>query len=65
MDAKGLTAGVEQVLRSVARAHVATGGTPITIHTHAAGKHGPAIVEVLKEEGVELNRVVKALAATR
>jgi phosphotriesterase-related protein len=58
VDAKGLTEGVEQVLRSVARAHVATGGTPITIHTHAAGRHGPAIVEVLKEEGVDLNRVV-------
>ncbi len=58
VDAKGLTEGVEQVLRSVARAHVATGGTPITIHTHVAGRHGPAIVEVLKEEGVDLNRVV-------
>ena len=58
VDTKGLTEGVEHVLRSVARAHVATGGTPITIHTHAAGQHGPAIVEVLKEEGVDLNRVV-------
>lgn len=58
VDAKGLTEGVEQVLRSVARAHVATGGTPVTIHTHAAGKHGPAIVQVLKEEGADLTRVV-------
>ena len=58
VDEKGLTEGVERVLRSVARAHVATGGTPITIHTHAAGKHGPAIVAVLKEEGVDLSRVV-------
>ena len=58
VDTRGLTEGVEQVLRSVARAHVATGGTPITIHTHAAGQHGPGIVEVLKEEGVDLNRVV-------
>jgi len=58
VDANGLTEGVERVLRSVARAHVATGGTPITIHTHAAGKHGPAIVAVLKEEGVDFSRVV-------
>jgi phosphotriesterase-related protein len=26
--------------------------------THAAGQHGPAILEVLKQEGVDLNRVV-------
>jgi phosphotriesterase-related protein len=58
VDANGLTEGVERVLRAVARAHVATGGTPITIHTHAAGKHGTAIVAVLKEEGVDLGRVV-------
>jgi phosphotriesterase-related protein len=58
VDEKGLTEGVERVLRSVARAHVATGGTPITIHTHAAGRHGPAIVAVLKEEGVDFSRVV-------
>jgi phosphotriesterase-related protein len=58
VDEKGLTEGVERVLRSVARAHVATGGTPITIHTHAAGRHGPAIAAVLKEEGVDFSRVV-------
>src|SRR5215831_12124000 len=58
VDEKGLTEGVERVLRAVARAHVATGGTPITIHTHAAGKHGPGIVAVLKEEGADLSRVV-------
>jgi phosphotriesterase-related protein len=58
VDEKGLTEGVERVLRAVAQAHVATGGTPITIHTHAAGQHGPAIVEVLRQEGADLNRVV-------
>jgi phosphotriesterase-related protein len=58
VDAKGLMPGVERVLRNVSRAHVATGGTPITIHTHAAGKHGPAILAVLREEGVDLSRVV-------
>jgi phosphotriesterase-related protein len=58
VDEKGLTEGVERVLRAVARAHVATGGTPITIHTHAAGQHGPEIVRVLNEEGVDFSRVV-------
>jgi phosphotriesterase-related protein len=58
VDAKGLTEGVERVLRNVARAHVATGGTPITIHTHAAGGHGPQILTVLREEGADLSRVV-------
>jgi len=58
VDENGLTEGVEKVLRSVVQAHVATGGTPVTIHTHAAGRHGPAIVEVLKEEGADLSRVV-------
>jgi len=58
VDAKGLTEGVERVLRNVARAHVATGGTPITIHTHAAAKHGPAILDVLRAEDVDVSRVV-------
>ncbi|HVT71381.1 MAG TPA: phosphotriesterase-related protein [Trebonia sp.] len=58
VDQRGLTEGVEQVLRAVARAHVATGGTPVTIHTHAVGRHGPAIVDVLREEGADLSRVV-------
>ena len=57
VDEKGLTGGVEQVLRCVAQAHAQT-GTPITIHTHAAGQHGPAILEVLKQEGADLDRVV-------
>ncbi len=57
VDEKGLTKGVEQVLRSVAQAHKQT-GTPVTVHTHAAGRHGPAILEVLKQEGADLDRVV-------
>ena len=57
VDEKGLTQGVERVLRSVAQAHAQT-GTPVTIHTHAAGQHGPAILEVLKQEGADLDRVV-------
>ncbi len=57
VDEKGLTRGVERVLRAVCRAHAQT-GTPITIHTHAASQHGPAILEVLKDEGADLSRVV-------
>jgi hypothetical protein len=57
VDEKGLTQGVEQVLRSVAQAHART-RTPITIHTHAAGQHGPAILKVFEEEGADLDRVV-------
>ncbi len=57
VDEKGLTPGVEQVLRSVAQAHVQT-QAPVTIHTHAASKHGPAILQVLKQEGADLDRVV-------
>jgi len=57
VDEKGLTPGVEQVLRSVAKAHTQT-GTPVTIHTHTASQHGPAILEVLGAEGADLSRVV-------
>jgi phosphotriesterase-related protein len=57
VDEKGLTRGVQQILRSIAAAHRQT-GTPITIHTHAAGQHGPAILDVLQQEGADLNRVV-------
>lgn len=57
VDEKGLTKGTEQVLRAVARAHRKT-GVPITIHTHAAGQHGPEIVKVLTAEGADLSRVV-------
>ena len=57
VDEKGLTSGVERVLRAVTRAHVQT-GTPITIHTHAAARHGPAILDVLTDEGADPSRVV-------
>jgi phosphotriesterase-related protein len=57
IDEKGLTKGTERVLRAVARAHRET-GTPITIHTHAAGMHGRAILSVLTDEGADLSRVV-------
>ncbi len=57
VDAKGLTRGVERVLRAVTQAHVQT-GAPVTIHTHAAGQHGPAILDVLRQEGADLSRIV-------
>jgi phosphotriesterase-related protein len=57
VDEKGLTRGVERVLRAVAQAHAQT-GAPVTIHTHAASQHGPAILAVLKDEGADLSRIV-------
>jgi phosphotriesterase-related protein len=57
VDEKGLTPGVERILRAVARAHQRT-GTPVTIHTHTASQHGPAILRVLRDEGADLSRVV-------
>jgi phosphotriesterase-related protein len=57
VDVKGLTEGVERVLRAVARAHART-GVPITIHTHSAGQHGPRILDVLRSEDVDLSLVV-------
>jgi len=57
VDTKGLTSGVEHVLRAVARAQVQT-GVPATIHHHAAGQFGRPILEVLKAEGADPARVV-------
>jgi phosphotriesterase-related protein len=57
IDRQGMTAGVERVLRAVARAHLQT-GTPITVHTHPGSKQGLAVQKVLGEEGVDPRRVV-------
>lgn len=56
-DEKGATAGVEKVLRAVARAHRRT-GTPISTHTHAASQQGLTQQRIFGEEGVDLSRVV-------
>jgi phosphotriesterase-related protein len=56
-DEKGLTPGVEKVLRAVARAHRRT-GVPISTHTHAASKRGLDQQRIFTEEGVDLRRVV-------
>src|SRR3954452_9090019 len=56
-DEKGLTHGVERVLRAVAQAHRAT-GVPISTHTHSATRRGLANQNVFEDEGVDLPRVV-------
>jgi len=57
IDEKGLTPGVERVMRAVARAHRQT-GAPITIHTHPGSQRGLDAHRVLQEEGVDPRRVV-------
>ncbi|GAA5169751.1 MULTISPECIES: phosphotriesterase family protein [Amycolatopsis] len=58
IDAQGMTAGVERVMRAVAQAHHRT-GTPITVHTHPSSRTGLEVKRVLcDEEGVDPGRVV-------
>jgi phosphotriesterase-related protein len=57
IDEPGLTAGVERVMRAVAKAHRET-GAPITVHTHPGTKTGSAVHRLLGEEGVDPSRVV-------
>jgi phosphotriesterase-related protein len=54
---QGVTQGVEQVLRAVARAHRRT-GVPISTHTDAKTKRGLEQQNIFEEEGVDLSRVV-------
>jgi phosphotriesterase-related protein len=56
-DEKGVTPGVEMVLRAVARAHRRT-GVPISTHTHAPSQRGLDQQRIFTEEGVDLSRVV-------
>ena len=57
-DAKGVTSGVERVLRAVAQAHRET-GTPITTHTPTPPEPwGLEQQRVFREEGVDLTQVV-------
>jgi phosphotriesterase-related protein len=56
-DAKGVTPGVERVLRAVAQAHRAT-GVPITTHSHAPSRNGLDQQRIFAEEGVDLTRVI-------
>ncbi|MCZ2813915.1 phosphotriesterase-related protein [Modestobacter sp. VKM Ac-2979] len=57
VEAKGLTPGVERTLRAVAATHRET-GAPITVHTSAAAQTGRLAVQVLREEGADLTKVV-------
>jgi phosphotriesterase-related protein len=57
IDEPGLTPGVERVMRAVARAHRLT-GAPITVHTNVHNEGGKLTQRVLREEGVDLSRVV-------
>ena len=57
-DRQGITAGVERVLRAVARAHRAT-GVPITTHTPTPPEPwGLEQQRIFGDEGVDLNRVI-------
>lgn len=56
-DQKGLTPGVERILRASARAHRET-GAPITTHTDAGTFRGRDQQQVFLDEGVDLSRVV-------
>jgi len=57
IDEPGLTNDVERVMRAVGQASVQT-GAPITVHTHAHSRSGLVAQRVLKEEGVDLSKVV-------
>lgn len=57
IEEKGLTPGVERVMRAVGAASAET-SAPVTVHTHAGSESGLVAQRVLAEEGVDLGRVV-------
>ncbi|AXT86124.1 phosphotriesterase-related protein [Aeromicrobium sp. A1-2] len=57
IEHQGLTPGVERVMRAVGQAHVQT-GAPITVHTNPTTESGLVAQKVLKEEGVDLAKVI-------
>lgn len=58
IDTKGLTKGVERIMRAVAKASLAT-GAPITVHTHPGSETGLEVKRVMcDEEGVDPSRIV-------
>lgn len=57
IEEAGMTPGVERVMRAVGQAHVRT-GVPITVHTNVHNRSGLDAQRVLREEGVELSKVV-------
>lgn len=56
-DTGGVTPVNEKILRACARAHIAT-GAPLSTHTHAADRVGLAQLEIFRDEGVDLRRVL-------
>lgn len=57
VEVAGLTPGVERVLRAVGQTHLDT-GRPITVHTQSATQAGKLVVQVYREMGVDLAKVV-------
>jgi phosphotriesterase-related protein len=59
IDAQGMTAGVERVLRAVAQAHLET-RAPVMVHTAARRRSGLEVHQVLETEGVDPHHVLLA-----
>ena len=57
VEAKGLTPGVERNLRACAATHRET-GAPITVHTSVGNQAGRMAMQVFRDEGVDLTKVV-------
>lgn len=57
VEAKGLTPGVERNLRACAATHRDT-GAPITVHTSVSNQAGRLALQVFRDEGVDLTKVV-------
>jgi phosphotriesterase-related protein len=57
VEAKGLTHGVERNLKACAATHRGT-GAPITVHTSSATGAGRLAVQLFRDEGVDLTKVV-------
>jgi phosphotriesterase-related protein len=57
VEAKGLTPGVERTVRACAATHRQT-GAPITVHTSSPTQAGRLALQVFREEGVDLTKVV-------
>jgi phosphotriesterase-related protein len=56
-DEPGVTPDIERLIRAVAKAHLRT-DAPIMTHTHAKSRRGLDQQRILREEGVDLSRVL-------
>jgi phosphotriesterase-related protein len=57
IDENGMTPGVERAMRAVARAQRQT-NVPITVHTNVHNKSGLLVQALMREEGVDLTKLV-------